>query len=54
MGWTQRVVVKEGTSDWGPGNSGVPQGSILDLRLFNNFINDLDIELEGILRKFAD
>lgn len=33
---------------------GVPQGSVLDLILFNIFINSLENDIESTLTKFVD
>ena len=55
-GREQRVCIDGSSSDWTKVLSGVPRGSVLGPILFLVYINinDVDLEVENYILKFAD
>ena len=53
-GRRQAVRVEDCLSEWRPVDSSVPQGTVLGGTMFNIYVDDIDEDVEGFVRKFAD
>ena len=51
---TTASCCKRSKSDWAPGLSGVPQGTVLCPLLFPLYINDISTDIDSEIRLFAD
>ncbi len=50
----QRIIVTGTASDWAPVTSAVSHDFVLGLAVFMIYINDIDVEVNNFISKFAD
>ena len=51
---THRIVANNSVSKWRPIMTGIPQGLLLGLLLFNIFVDDMNNGIKCTLSKFTD